>query len=128
MNEILSFLREAADLTRRIQNDFITPATWEKKDKSPVTVGDLAVQTLVAARLEALYPDVPLIAEESADLLLTDEGKRFLEIILQYVAKYIPDVTAETGVKWISRGKHDAARRDAPRIDPTRAWVYDFRP
>ncbi|MCR5164018.1 MAG: 3'(2'),5'-bisphosphate nucleotidase [Thermoguttaceae bacterium] len=120
MNEILSFLREAADLTRRIQNDFITPATWEKKDKSPVTVGDLAVQTLVAARLEALYPDVPLIAEESADLLLTDEGKRFLEIILQYVAKYIPDVTAEKVVKWISRGKHDDSLRDAPRF-----WTLD---
>lgn len=117
---ILSMLREAADLTSRIQNDFITPATWEKKDKSPVTVGDLAVQTLIAARLEALCPEIPLIAEESADLLVTEEGKLFLEIIVKYVGKYLPEITPEKVVKWIARGKNDDSLKGAPTF-----WTLD---
>ncbi len=117
---ILNVLREAADLTSRIQNDFITPATWEKKDKSPVTVGDLAVQAFVAARLEEFCPEIPLIAEESADLLLTEEGKRFLDIIVAYLGKYLPEITSEKAVRWISRGKNDDSLRDAPRF-----WTLD---
>lgn len=117
---ILAVLREAADLTRRIQNDFITPATWEKKDKSPVTVGDLAVQALVAARLEETCPEIPLIAEESADLLLSEDGERFLAILLQYLEKYLPGVTAEKIVGWISRGKNDDSLKGAPCF-----WTLD---
>lgn len=117
---ILGVLREAADLTSRIQNDFITPATWEKSDKSPVTVGDLAVQTLVAARLESLTPEIPLIAEESSDLLQTEDGKKFLDVILKYVGKYIPEIQAEDVIRWISRGKNDDSLRGAPKF-----WTLD---
>ncbi|MBQ2820485.1 MAG: 3'(2'),5'-bisphosphate nucleotidase [Thermoguttaceae bacterium] len=120
IESILSILRDAADLTTRIQNDFITPATWEKKDKSPVTVGDLAVQTLVAARLEELCPEVPLIAEESADLLVSEDGKRFLDIIVKYVGKYLEKITAEKVVNWISRGKNDDSLKGAPKF-----WTLD---
>ncbi len=117
---VLQALCEASDLTTRIQNDFITPATWEKKDKSPVTVGDLAVQTLIAARLEALTPEIPLIAEESADLLKTEDGKLFLNVILKYLAKYIPEIQKEDVIRWISRGKNDDSLRSAPRF-----WTLD---
>lgn len=117
---IFSILRDAADLTTRIQNDFITPSVWEKKDKSPVTAGDLAVQTLVAARLEEMCPEIPLIAEESAELLVSEEGKRFLEIIVEYVGKYLPEITPEKVVKWISRGKNDDSLKGAPRF-----WTLD---
>ncbi len=117
---ILSILRDAADLTTRIQNDFITPSVWEKKDKSPVTAGDLAVQTLVAARLEKLHPEIPLIAEESAELLVSEKGKRFLDIIVEYVGKYLPEITSEKVVKWISRGKNDDSLKGAPKF-----WTLD---
>lgn len=120
LDPVLAVVRQAADLTSRIQESFVTPVTWEKRDKSPVTVGDLAVQTLVAAKLEELTPDVPLVAEESAELLRSEDGARFLEILLKFTAKYLPEVTAERILGWISRGKNDDSLMGTSRF-----WVLD---
>jgi len=38
-----------------------------KSDRSPLTEADLAAQRLIAARLSALRPDIPLLGEESGD-------------------------------------------------------------
>ena len=40
-----------------------------KADASPVTVADFAVQSLVSARLDSAFPDVPFVAEEDASAL-----------------------------------------------------------
>ncbi|MDO4569830.1 MAG: 3'(2'),5'-bisphosphate nucleotidase [Planctomycetia bacterium] len=106
---IFDVIRDACDLTLRIQEKFVTPETWQKKDKSPVTVGDLAVQTLVAAKLSSAFPSIPLVAEESADLLQSDDGARFMSIILEFTSKYLPDVTPERVIEWVARGDHRKA-------------------
>ncbi|MDO4574675.1 MAG: inositol monophosphatase family protein [Planctomycetia bacterium] len=119
--QVLAFLRQCADMTTRIQKDFITPATWEKKDKSPVTVGDLAVQTLVAARLAEQTPDVPLVAEESVDVFRSEDGPRFLEIVAKYVQPYFTEtVTSEKILAWVSRGKNDDSLANASKF-----WTLD---
>ena len=38
-----------------------------KQDRTPVTDADLAADRIIAARLGALFPDVPLVSEERAD-------------------------------------------------------------
>ena len=50
-----SAVREAALLARAIQKELVTPALT-KDDRSPVTVGDFAVQAVVARRLAERLP------------------------------------------------------------------------
>ncbi|MDO4583110.1 MAG: inositol monophosphatase family protein [Planctomycetia bacterium] len=118
LESLLSLLRESATLTRQIQHDFITPTTWEKKDKSPVTVGDLAVQTLMAARLEQLCPEIPLVAEESTEVLESDEGERFGEILRRYLEPFLGKFTRENMVHWIARGKEGTGTSRFWTLDP----------
>lgn len=118
LESLLLLLQESATLTRQIQQDFITPTTWEKKDKSPVTVGDLAVQTLVAARLEQLCPEIPLVAEESTDVLESEDGERFLEILQRYLEPFLGKITSADIFRWIARGKEGEGRDRFWTLDP----------
>jgi 3'(2'), 5'-bisphosphate nucleotidase len=50
-----------------------------KPDGSPVSAADTEAEALIRARLSAVVPDTPIIAEESADLSLAESvGNRFL--------------------------------------------------
>lgn len=115
---IFSLLQESATLTRQIQQDFITPTTWEKKDKSPVTIGDLAVQTLAAARLEQFFPEIPLVAEESVEVLESDEGERFSEILQRYLEPFLGKITRDNLFQWIARGKQGEGTNRFWTLDP----------
>ncbi len=66
-------VREAALLARAVQKVLVTPALT-KDDRSPVTVGDFAVQAVVARRLAEHLPGSTLIGEESAEALRLAEG------------------------------------------------------
>lgn len=49
-----------------------------KKDKSPVTEADLAVDKVIVAALEKAYPDIPVVSEErSLDHMNEDNLSRF---------------------------------------------------
>ena len=117
---ICAVMRQAAEVTYRIQNSFVAPAALEKTDKSPVTVGDLAVQTLVAARLSELTPEIPLVAEESAASFESPEGQVILGLVVKYLTPYLPEITPEKAVQWLSRGRNDDSLRDAPCF-----WTLD---
>tara|TARA_B100000686_G_C16733677_1_gene942335 strand:- start:969 stop:1754 length:786 start_codon:yes stop_codon:yes gene_type:complete len=48
-----------------------------KKDKSPVTDGDLAVDKILKTKIKTLTPDIHIISEESADINVENKNKNF---------------------------------------------------
>ena len=56
---------EAGDLLRRMHNNAGEPYT--KDDGTPTTAADLAAESLILSRLADAWPDVPLVAEETAN-------------------------------------------------------------
>ena len=48
-----------------------------KKDKTPVTDGDLAVDELLRSKIKNLTPDIPIISEETVNLNVKNEDKTF---------------------------------------------------
>ncbi len=48
-----------------------------KKDMTPVTDGDLAVDKLLNDKIKALTPDIPIISEESVNLKVKNKHKTF---------------------------------------------------
>ncbi len=88
-----------------VQKRMITPTTVEKNDKSPVTVGDLAIQALVSARLERFFPNDQLVGEESSAAFNGEAGAALLAQVCDFVRLQIPEATAEQVKCWIDRGK-----------------------
>jgi len=67
-------LQTALEAGRRILDVYEREFTvTEKEDGSPVTAADHAAQAVIVEGLERLAPDIPILAEESADV---DYGRR----------------------------------------------------
>jgi len=111
----ISAVREAALLARAVQKELVTPALT-KHDRSPVTVGDFAVQAVVARRLAENLPGSELIGEESADALRLEEGIDTLEQVTLFVRRLVPDATPEEVCGLIDRGSGDP---------PAEFWTLD---
>lgn len=118
----LSAVHSAMTISRAVQGE-LTLGRWDKSDRTPVTVADLAVQAHISAALAQHFPNDPLMAEESSDELQTPEWAACLEIVTQHVATVRPELTGHGDAKgrvldWIGRGQQ------AP--DPARRyWVLD---
>lgn len=99
----VSAVREAARLARAVQKELVTPALT-KDDRSPVTVGDFAVQAVIARRLAEGLPGATLVGEESAEALQLEEGLSTLEQLTTFVRHAIPDATPEEVCELVDRG------------------------
>ncbi|HEX5472179.1 MAG TPA: 3'(2'),5'-bisphosphate nucleotidase [Lacipirellulaceae bacterium] len=108
-------VREASLLAQRIQREMVVGALT-KKDRSPVTVADFAVQALIARRLAECLPGSTLIGEEQADALRLEEGVATLDQITEFARTAIPDATPEEICGLIDRAS----------CEPTKAfWSLD---
>ena len=104
----IAAVREAAQLTRLVQQQMVSPALT-KGDKSPVTVADFSAQAIVAKRLIEAFPDAKLVGEEdSADLRSSDAGRATLEQVCHFVGTCIPNASAEEVCDWIDHGNAEA--------------------
>jgi 3'(2'), 5'-bisphosphate nucleotidase len=66
LKEIISIAKKAGEEILKIyEKDF---NVGYKEDKSPLTEADLASNKLITSELSRLYPDIPIIAEESKNL------------------------------------------------------------
>ena len=77
----LAAVRQAAIACRSVQ-DGITTESLDKKDKSPVTVADFASQAIICKALLDAFPDDPVIGEEGAAELRTENGANFLNQVV----------------------------------------------
>ncbi|MSR56407.1 MAG: 3'(2'),5'-bisphosphate nucleotidase [Planctomycetaceae bacterium] len=114
----LETVRAAVQICRLVQNE-ITPGRWDKEDRTPVTVADLAVQAVVSRALEERFPDDPLMGEEESKELREPKWSDLLNLVTQHVHVVRHERPATTKVlDWIERGQQpiDAGRR---------YWVLD---
>ncbi|MGD9634720.1 MAG: 3'(2'),5'-bisphosphate nucleotidase [Pirellulales bacterium] len=108
-------VRESALLARAVQQELVTPALV-KDDRSPVTVGDFAVQAVIARRLAEGLPGVTLVGEESAAALQLEEGVETLDQVTQFVRRSVADATPEEVCGLIDRGSGEP---------PAEFWTLD---
>ncbi|GAA5854206.1 hypothetical protein JCM9279_006179 [Rhodotorula babjevae] len=98
----LSAVLKASLLAQKIQAELVGSGGVEKKDKSPVTVGDYTAQALVSALLAAHFPSDAIIGEEdSADLQRPEQATVKAQIV---------------------RLAGEAMREALPLADEERAW------
>lgn len=114
---VIDVIEESSRLALSVQNQMITPTTVEKKDKSPVTVCDLAVQALVSRRLAERFPTDALVGEESPDVFADESGQNLLDQVTRIVQEFEPSENRESVASWIDRGKGAG--------DTRRYWVLD---
>lgn len=110
-------VRQAAAVCRAVQSS-ITRDAIEKKDKSPVTIADFASQAVICRALHAAFPNDPVIGEEDAAELRTDEMTPFRDRIVAELARV--GITASGGevCDWIDRGRANDYRSRFWTLDP----------
>lgn len=111
----LQAVRKAARLMCSIQRETVV-SSLTKGDSSPVTIADFASQALIAYMLSNTFPDIPLVAEETAMALRAPEGADLLEQVTKYVKTVLPEVTPEMICDWIDLGGATPGKR---------FWVLD---
>jgi len=99
----MAAVREASDLCKAVQRE-IEPGSLQKKDRSPVTIADFGSQALVCSRLRMAYPDDPIIAEENAAELRTDENSTITAQVVSNVREIRPDAKSDEVLDWIDYG------------------------
>jgi len=111
-------VRSAVRICREVQAE-ITPGRWNKEDRTPVTVADLAVQAVVSAALAERFPNDPLMAEEGSSELREPAWADLLAKVTAHVGLVRPKRPDKLKVlDWIERGQL--------AIDPARRyWVLD---
>jgi 3'(2'), 5'-bisphosphate nucleotidase len=115
----MAAVRAASRTCRAVQQHLVTIGTLEKRDKSPVTVADLASQAIVCARLSAALPGDRIVGEEDARLLRADEHARLRAIVVDHVrAETGNDVEEARVLDWIDRGGADATGARYWTLDP----------
>jgi 3'(2'), 5'-bisphosphate nucleotidase len=117
-------LREATDLLLHVQSR-VSGVAFVKRDASPVTIADLAVQAVVSARLIAAVPDDPLVAEEDA-AWLRDAGEGPQLQVVGLVRRAVPEADTKAVLEWIDRGKGEPGRRfwTLDPIDGTKGFLH----
>ncbi|MCA9085915.1 MAG: 3'(2'),5'-bisphosphate nucleotidase [Planctomycetaceae bacterium] len=113
----LAAVRQATKVCRAVQAS-ITAESLEKKDKSPVTVADFASQALICRTLQQSFPKDPVIGEEGADELRTDDGTAFLERIVRECSTVGVEATGEEICNWIDHGGLQEYRPRFWTLDP----------
>jgi len=106
----LSAVRDAARLGMSVQAAMVT-SELIKDDRSPVTVADFACQALVSHRLESVFPDDPLVAEESSRSLQGQPAEGVRRAVTRHLASVLGEATDEQVAVWIDRGQGSPADR-----------------
>ncbi len=111
-------VRHAAELCRRVQSRMVTADSLTKKDRSPVTVADFGSQALVARHLEGVFPDDPMVGEESADSLRQDEQSEIRSRVIAEVQESVASAKDDQILSWIDRGSHEGGVDRFWTLDP----------
>ena len=103
-------------LTAAVQQQIVAAGeALVKDDRSPVTIADLAAQTVVSRLLAEHFPGDPLMAEEDTSPLA--ESTFMTQRVLTHAQSVIPDLTVMELIEGLDRGGHAG--------DSGRYWVLD---
>lgn len=117
-------VQAASRLVSHIQSEMVTSA-MTKDDRSPVTVADFAAQAVVGHFLNQRDPDVPLVAEEDADVLRAQAEPETVDKIAHFVSRVIQGVSRDDTLGLIDRGKGEVNERywTLDPIDGTKGFL-----
>jgi 3'(2'), 5'-bisphosphate nucleotidase len=120
----LRAVREGAFLARHIRRHSDDRALL-KRDQSPVTIADFAVQALVAQRISETFPDDPLVAEEDAAALRAPSGRTMVGSVIAALQHVAPGLDANRVLDLIDRGRtlHGERFWTLDPVDGTRGFV-----
>jgi len=108
----------AARLCESVRGEIGAVSAVAKDDRSPVTVADFGAQAVVILALRGAFPDTPIVAEESAGFLRTDEGAAIRDRVLRHVRAVAPGTGDEAILDAIDHGTHPGGPRG-------RFWTLD---
>jgi len=109
-------LLQASLLAKEVARDLATQTAIVKRDSSPVTVADLAVQVVVTHALREALGDVPLVAEEDAEALRGDPALR--GHVLGYVQRFVPSLSEHRMIEVLDRGAFTGGTGRFWTLDP----------
>lgn len=118
-----------ASLTQQVQKASLSPeSTVKKRDFSPVTICDFAVQALLTSAVKGAFKEDAFLAEESADELRKNEA--LLEQVWELVESVRPAIsTAERSLRTPASREEILDLVDAggknERSSGHRTWVFD---
>jgi 3'(2'), 5'-bisphosphate nucleotidase len=123
----IAAVREASLLCRSVQSKSNTDS-FEKDDRSPVTVADFGSQAIICRVIGAAFPDDPVIAEEDATALQDPANRLALERVVAEVSGLRGDVVESDVCTWINRGNANKYSRRFWTLDPidgTKGFLRD---
>jgi 3'(2'), 5'-bisphosphate nucleotidase len=130
LDSAVSIVQSASYMTRSLQNVLkgSLSRSSSKKDYSPVTVADYAVQALIVSYLSEMFPGDGFVAEEDSSILrsnavLCDQVLHILEAATNRswsAVDLFDAVDRAAGV-----GEVRGVRRDAANESKRRTWVLD---
>lgn len=107
----------ASKICRSVQGK-ISDDAMEKKDRSPVTIADYASQAVICRAIRDAFPDDPIVAEEDATDLRTDDNASFRQAALDEVQAAEIEVSETDLLAWIDLGNHDGTAQRFWTLDP----------
>lgn len=108
----------ASRLCRSVRETLVSAETQAKKDRSPVTVADYGAQALVSAALADAFPNDPLVGEEDAAGLRSEENRELREKVIAAVNRVSPELSEERILEAIDRGNYAGGAKG-------RHWTLD---
>jgi 3'(2'), 5'-bisphosphate nucleotidase len=108
---------KATRLVRELQRDIDRLPRLRKRDASPVTAADLAVQALIAVHLRALLGEVAILGEEGSDILREPGAEEILDAVVEAVRRHQPDASPDDVLAVIG-ACDDEARGTFWALDP----------
>ncbi len=115
LKPIFAAVRQAADLTRRVQQ--IHLAHSQKEGKEPVTIADYGSQAILCRAISRAFPDDAVLAEEHgnqfAELLPADQRAGIVRLVSDVLGETLGEDQVQA---WLDYGRD----RDAERT-----WVID---
>ena len=115
----LAAVRSAMGVCQTVQAKLITADTLTKKDKSPVTVADFASQAVVCAALTQAFASDPIVGEEAAKDLTSDDQRTLREAVIAAARTALPGGTSDDEVmSYIDRGCAEGSTRRYWTLDP----------
>jgi 3'(2'), 5'-bisphosphate nucleotidase len=120
----LQATRQASLLVHQVEADLVSPALT-KDDHSPVTVADFAAQALVGYLLGKSFPADPLVAEEDSAALRQPGAAPTLNLVTEFVSRFVTQADGTRVCQWIDHGHADSAARfwTLDPIDGTKGFL-----
>ena len=118
-SSVLDICARSARIAEKVRSVF-RGNSWKKQDRTPVTVADYAVQIFFGYHFSSLFPDIPLVGEETAELLKRPEGSELFHQIEHILRSELSFSHREDLLTYLGRSQKDTldVHREFWTLDP----------